>query len=748
MPVALASLSGVLLSASGVARSIPVAVALLGLGLALGGGVRRVVAGLALGLLCGWLSPPTWSPDPETPVALIGRLDGHWTRSEESISVAVRGESVRVGREVRSWTERVVVSLPWAATPPGSGRLRVRGYLRRPAPLSNGVGIPRSGWRLYARSGHFIDPLPSHRSVTSIHHLSGRLRVRIRRAIEAPGIFGTPGSHLIRALILGEAWSLPSSWRRGLQALGLSHVVALSGLHVGLFAGLILVLTCFLPMGVRGVAVTSLLGGYLLFVGPRPSLLRACFMLIGLWLALWLDRSPSPGNALVAVAAAMLVADPDLLGDLGFRLTVSATAGIFVISPLLERRWSVLPSWLRQPLSITVGAQLGVLPWALPQFHLLTPLSPLWNLIAVPWTALALAVAVGWSWLAIWSVDLALATAPVVNLVALPFAGVARLPPQLTRPIVIDLGFPAALLLTVLILGVLIGRRSRPVAACLLVLLLWHSGDGPTASPEIAMLDVGQGESLLIRDGESSVLLDGGGWRRADIGSRVLLPVLSRLGVRRLRALALSHPDLDHCGGLVQVASFFPIDEVWSAPGWHPEGCVASLHTLPRVGIRSLWDGTTVKVGRWELRTLNPRPGARGAENDRSLVWVATVNGRRFVLTGDIEGSTERRLLRTHREALRKVDVLKVAHHGSRTSTLDEWIDHVDPVLALISAGFGNLYRHPSPTVLDRLEASGARTLRTDRVGLIRVEVRSSGALRIHLPGSPKPPVRGPPLDD
>ena len=211
------------------------------------------------------------------------------------------------------------------------------------------------------------------------------------------------------------------------------------------------------------------------------------------------------------------------------------------------------------------------------------------------------------------------------------------------------------------------------------------------------------------------------------------------MGVRRLEAVILSHPDLDHCGGLAQITAFFPVDEVWSAPGWSPRGCIPELYCLPGVRIRALWAGEEMRVGRWALRVLNPEPGARRGVNDRSLVLLATFEEHSFLLTGDIEESTERRLLRTYPEALRDVDVLKVAHHGSRTSSIEEWLDHTQPSLALVSAGIDNLYGHPSLEVMKRLEERRVLTLRTDQQGLVRLEIGETGALRISLPGSPKP---------
>ena len=740
LPVSAACLAGVLLAGSGAARTIPGAVVLLGLGLCLDGRLRSLTSGVALGLIGGWSDVPERGPGPEVPVVLIAHLEGHWSTSPEGAAAVVRGEWLRVGEQVWAWDGRAVISLPLGMVQPASRRLRARGYLRKPVPLANGVRMAPSGWHLYIKSPHFIEALAEKGPLAWFHHLSVVLRGRIQSALEHDEVEGSPGATLIRALVLGDSWSVPGSWKRSLQACGLSHLLALSGLHVGLLAGIVLLLTFRLGIGARAMMLMTLALGYLMFVGPRPSLIRACSMLVAAWVAPWWRRCPVPGNALVAVAGAMVTTEPRLVGDIGFRLTVSATAGIIVLSPILERRWTRLPAWLGQSLSITVGAQLATLTWALPIFHLLTPMAPIWNLVAVPWTGVALAIGALWGLVALASPDLAAAMGFLVDSAAAPFRAVATLPPTVTRPHVVDLGYLQSLSLAVVALGALSGRKViRFVCVGIATVSLVNGLIPVPGRTELTLLDVGQGESILVRDGRSAVLLDGGGWRRGDIGSRVLLPVLASQGVKRLDALILSHPDLDHCGGLVQIASFLPVGEVWSSSGWSAGGCVSDLYGLPKVKIRTAWAGDQMQVGAWNLQVLNPPPGSRRGINDRSLVLMATLGDHTFLLTGDIETVAERRLVRAYPEALQGVDILKVAHHGSRTSSSAEFLDHLQPSLALVSAGVGNRYGHPAPQVMERLRARGALALRTDEQGIVRLEIDRSGALRIHLPGIPRP---------
>jgi competence protein ComEC len=201
----------------------------------------------------------------------------------------------------------------------------------------------------------------------------------------------------------------------------------------------------------------------------------------------------------------------------------------------------------------------------------------------------------------------------------------------------------------------------------------------------------------------------------------------------------LSHPDLDHCRGLADLSSYLPIGEVWTAPGWRSSPCAHELMTAPGPGLRLLWAGEHAAVGRWRLRALHPEAGGRGSGNERSLVLAAAAPGLRLLLTGDIGATAERRLLRRWPASILRADLLKIAHHGSGSSTTAGLLTAVRPRLGLISCGLDNHYGHPAPGVLRRLAFAGARTLRTDRSGEIVLRRGWGGGWRLATPGAPRP---------
>jgi competence protein ComEC len=158
---------------------------------------------------------------------------------------------------------------------------------------------------------------------------------------------------------------------------------------------------------------------------------------------------------------------------------------------------------------------------------------------------------------------------------------------------------------------------------------------------------------------------------------------------------------------------------------------------LPGTRVRLLWTGQRAAVGRWKLTALHPDLDERRGTNERSLVLRAEVFGRSVLLTGDMESWAERRVLSCCADRAH-ADILKVAHHGSKTSSTEAFLDAVAPRLALISVGRRNVYHHPSEAVLERLQAHGVRFLRTDRDGMALLQFRPDGRTHLELPGAPR----------
>ncbi|HXT21662.1 MAG TPA: ComEC/Rec2 family competence protein, partial [Thermoanaerobaculia bacterium] len=417
---------------------MPVAllVALGAAGIALGRRVGALLVWLAIGALWAevrWVGPRQafLALQPSRPVTLAGEVSGCWAEDEDGTSAWLDVREVRQGRALQRTAARVRVHLPPATAPPAcGGGLSVRGYLRPPRAYRNGIVTEVGSWSLWAKGASLAES-------TNEPDVLSRVAIAARNRLFAPkaasnnaaepaidaryGSANTiarsrsrpvdepltpaepsteqairPGLRLARALLLGDGAALPPEQREAMRRVGLAHLVAVSGLNVGMVATVFLVLLLRAPRGLRLAGTLAGVLAYSLLVGPLPSLLRAVLMAAVLLGALLLRRLPAALNGLAVSCLLLVLLDPSWVDDLGFQLSVAATGGLLALSlSLRERLRSLGP--LAPPLAVTLAAQLSTLPWSLAAFGRISPISPLANLLAVPWSAIALVVALAWA---------------------------------------------------------------------------------------------------------------------------------------------------------------------------------------------------------------------------------------------------------------------------------------------------------------------------------------------------------------
>lgn len=680
--------------------------------------------------------------DPERPatveveVPVLGA--SAWERADRGWTSRARVRAIEQSERRVAGPGRVWLRLGGERAPPPQTRLRVRGYFSR-RPAYRNLHVSRPGeWGLNVKSRGLMVAVGS--APGRGLRLPGRLRQWLLRPVdEAEG----PGPSLARALVFGDARRVPPEWRTGLRRAGLSHLLAVSGLHVGLLLAGFWWIFGALSGRLAWAGAVSILLLYGCLVGPRPSFLRAAVMALLVVLSMALERPPQGLNSLCAALILILAFDPGASGDLGFRLSFLATGGILILAPRLLNWWRGGPETrpsrpVAVALAATFAAQLATLPITAVEIGLLTPLSPLLNLAFVPLTALVLGFSLVWVALA------ALASIPVLlpalgpsaravqtilDLLSLPFASLAHLPPGSWLALPVSVAPGAALALAIW-LGFLVSGFRRAFWGLALVLVCTPAL--PDREPSLAMLDVGQGEAVLLRSGERGpvILVDGGGFRRGNFAEAALLQALAAEGVHRIDLAILSHGDSDHCQGLVDLSRYLRIERLWAAPVEVRDGCGRALADRLRGRVRRVERGFADRVGAWNLDVLHPAPRRSDGGNPASLVVRACVDGSCVLLTGDLDIAGERELLlRTRREgASVRSDLLKVGHHGSRTSTGPSLLASVAPRLALVSAGRRNPYGHPSPEVVARMERQRVRVLRTDLHGRIEVRFRRGGS--------------------
>jgi competence protein ComEC len=743
---------------------------------------------LALRVLLGPAAPPV-PPLPDG--------SGPWTAVVESVGSPRDGDQVArlvlqaatsgapgVAPGVAPGPVRVAATLPAFPAVRAGDTVEVRGRLR-PPPDDDGYGeyLRRTGaaGSLDAKSVAVVAP-PAGLSLQPMRDAAGDA---LRLALPEPE------AGLAAGILIGLRERVDRSLAADFATAGASHVVAISGWNIAIVAGLVGAMLRGRSRRVVALVVGGTILAYVLAAGASPSVVRAAVMAGVVLLARESGRAGRAPAALALAAFAMLVAEPAMIGDAGFRLSVAATAGLLAWATPLGS-WigglagGHMPGWLAEGLGISLAAQAATLPDVLVTFGRLSLVAPAVNLAVVPLVPAAMGagvLAMAGGVLAMLGLPGALATilglpawlllhviVTVVRIAAgVPFAAVA-IPPEA--------GPAAALVTAILVLATPSivrrargRRRRRPardpsahggsatpptrrrspipasrgaralavVAAIVVALMTLALADTAGRTTRLVMLDVGQGDAILVESQSGGrMLVDGG-----PDPDRLLLELDARVPPwdRRIDLVVLTHPHEDHVAGLVRVLERYRVGRVFEpgmhgqSPGWDAwdQGL---RHGPPRatlaVGARLRLDEVTLTV-LWPETGVPVEPASTGrGTNDTSIILLGEANGRRFLLTGDAEDDVDPRLIA---RGLPRIDVLKVAHHGSATATSAALLDAARPGLALVSVGADNDYGHPAPSTLARLRDIGARVYRTDLHGTVVIDLRTDG-LAVHASGA------------
>lgn len=652
------------------------------------------------------------------------------------------------GRRVRLIAEQAVVGSTIAGY----------GTLRAPRDPANPGGFDEARW---AASAGLVGTLrldsSSARNGTSsswnilCRDLSAAVRQILAERLDAPS------ADLWIATLLADGSRLPADVNTAFRQTGLYHMLSVSGFHLVVLGGAMIAVLSFLRAG-TAVSALGALGIVWLYVAfldfPDPAV-RSGVAFSAFALARWTGRRAHAGNALGLGTGVLILSDPNCPFQAGVQLTVAATAALIWLSPGLERlllprrgpRWALATG---KALVASVAATLATAPILA------------WNTGLVPWIGIpagvlasgffsagflaALAVVAAGSLPASWSAGFAGAAdlcARAVLEIALRAGSWDAGWFEVTRPRV-EFLFLWALLLVLCALcaaGPAVRRRAILGMALLAPAFLWLP-EYPRNDDVLAIdfLAVGQGDAILLRlPGGTGWLVDGGpatrGPRPRDAGADVVVPALRALRVERLEGIVVTHPDLDHWGGIPSVVGTF-------RPRFLVEPGVANPDPSPG------WDSARTEILAGGTRRVPVAAGqflplaSRGAlvalapgathdlpdRNSSSLVLSARWGRSRALLAGDAEGWAEERMVE-HRADLR-ADLLKVAHHGSKGSSTSPFLEAVRPRWAVISCGERNRYGHPHPEALARITSVGPRLLDT-REGAWEALLRRDGSIEV-----------------
>ena len=549
---------------------------------------------------------------------------------------------------------------------------------------------------------------------------------------------------LLMGLLAGDRSSIPEALRSDFQRSGLVHVLAISGFHVVLLAGMLMVFlkATGLPHRIVIIIATALLAIYIPVTGGSPAVRRAVMMFAIPQIGSLFGKPANTLNSLGVALLLIILPEPSVIWNPGFQLSFAATAGIIIGTPHNPTKylpeslshnkiWQKIQAFAIDPTYVTLCATLATAPFLIYHFKTLSPFAWFGNIIIVP--AISLGMQAG-----------LFAQLSPFDFICGTFCAAARFFLRLASLLTRILSDSAAASMTVgpfspavlLALGFMIlllpicrknfiARKyvfwSILIAAALFAFENYREVQHPSWT--LTTIDVGQGDSHLVKTPSGRYfLIDAGDNSRQDSGKDIIVPFLHHIGVRELDALVITHPDKDHFGGALSLLKMFPVKEVWASkcslkenkPEWQQ---VIHEANKRNIFIRNMHRGILWKENYFEIRTLHPVENVCTEANEGSITLRLKGLGHSAILTGDLTVAGEKSIMKT--DIYLKSDVLKLGHHGSKTSSSVKFLNAVEPKYAIVSSGRRNKFRHPHKQVTDRLDSLHIPYINTAKKGTI-----------------------------
>lgn len=576
------------------------------------------------------------------------------------------------------------------------------------------------------------------------HHWPAWCARALKGGIDAA--FPTDAAPLVRALVTGNRDHLTDSFTTSLQRTGLSHTVAVSGMHLAFLAS---VLSLLMGRGKRStaLAVVACVVVFCGVAGNTPSVTRAAVMILMLQIAPLLNRERDSMTSLAFALMLLLLWNPYSAAHVGLQLSFAAVAGILLVSEGIQdwmlhklrmdcrsknpviRAALMVPRFLISTLAATLGASVLTVPLVAVHFRSFSLISPLSNLLTLWAVAILFLAGMVCGTLAIfWPAGGAM--------LALPFVWLARyldwVVPALAKlpfaSIPLDsFYYRAWMVYFCLLIGLTLGMKGRKrllvplcAAAASLAACVWFNATTfQSGELTAAVLDVGQGQSVLLRAGNYLTLVDCGGDRYENAGD-IAADYIQSLGRGSLDLLVVSHYHTDHANGIPELLERIRVDAI-ALPDVEPESelraKILARAEEQQIEVWFIREDTEILLGEEQKFTLYAPLGSGTDTNELGLTVLASAGDFDVLLTGDMGGEGERLLL--DHALLPNIELMVVGHHGSRYSTTDDLLLTTLPDVAAISVGADNRYGHPAEETMERLDRMGAEIYRTDLQGTI-----------------------------
>ncbi|WP_196604022.1 DNA internalization-related competence protein ComEC/Rec2 [Pectinatus haikarae] len=620
-----------------------------------------------------------------------------------------------------------------------SGKIHKISSYKNPGRINNTLQANLNGIYAYVAAGKnpvSVEPQPdSMRLLKKI----GQLRFSIKAAMEQ--VMPAADAAAVFAMLFGGYNGIDPDLLDAFTVTGIVHILSVSGSHITLLAGTIISIGRFFRLRRKYTVLLLMIciGSYAVFCGLVPPVIRAAAMGILSYMAFALGRESQSRYLLSLIGIFMLIISPGLLLNISFQLSFAATAGLLYTSSFFQKRLAFLPRFFAVSLSITLGAQFFCLPFLSWYFHSISLSSLIANIFAVPLVDMIIVAALSAVFLNLLLPFFASIIFVLCSLLLGLVHEITRLLAQLPGsmlylPYLTISGSIFYYICWFIILNDRLYKLCREyfirhhtvytVFLCLfLTALLYNNFREHDLS--VHFIDVGQGDAaLIITPHGRAVMIDTGGIRDSDydVGKNVDVPYLYHYGITRLDGIFLSHAHADHAGGLYGITKQMPVSKIFI--GHEKNSEYASVwHISPQSDIMNktvvMNENQTFTLDGVKFIVLYAPPAANTDDtNETSVIIKVLYKNFNVLFTGDLPAQRETELLK---KAGRDINctVLKVAHHGSKTSSSEEFLAAARPRWAVISVGAENSYGHPDKNVLDRLSNVKASVFRTDQNGAV-----------------------------
>ncbi|MEK3981136.1 DNA internalization-related competence protein ComEC/Rec2 [Psychrobacillus sp. FSL K6-2836] len=558
------------------------------------------------------------------------------------------------------------------------------------------------------------------------------------------------------ALLIGSREQMPTDMQSAYQTLGITHLFAISGLHVALIAWLFY--EKMIHLGVRRETANLLLliclPLYALLAGGAPSVWRSVSVTEIVLISMYFQRKIAVEDAFSLSIIGFIFLTPWIIFQIGFQLSYLAAFSLIYSSILLKSS----QSYLFQSFIITAVCQIIVYPILLYHFYEISVSSFLANLIFVPLFSFVI-LPLNLFFLLLTFIlpslgeNLFLIYEPLRNLLDILILKLGAIPYQLWNPMKPQSWMVFLAYISVVLILTSLERKKNVFLSTLFflfVIVIIQLAPYMDSSTRITFVNVGQGDCILIEMPfrKQVIMIDTGGllrfdqeiWKQTDepyeIGRQVVLPLLKGKGIHTIDTLILTHADADHMEGAEEVVRGVKVKEIHITPGSAEKEVMRDLWQeieKQRIPIYEKRAGDKILSNYFHLQYLYPMDETYEGNND-SLVLSMRNDHFHGLFIGDLEEQGELDLVEHYSLALKQIDVLKVGHHGSKTSSNEQFLALVQPDVAIIQAGFENRYGHPHPEVVERLKELQIPYLQTGTDGTIEVEINKSGGISITIP--------------